>query len=157
LADMLDYPLAGFDAYHVSCPCQGYTELNSQGKEHHPRLISAMRKRLLETGKPFVIENVTGAVSELPGSLLLCGSMFGLRVQRHRLLESNFLMLAPGPCRHKDGCISVHGRSIWDSSQRGTTRRDGRVRPAIASLEVGARAMGIDWMSHQELTQAIPP
>ena len=156
-ADALTYPLQGFDVIHASPVCKGYTELNAHGKEKHPKLIPAVREYLRLTGKPYVIENVTGAVQVMPGSIVLCGSMFGLMVQRHRLFESNVLLFAPGPCRHKSGCISVHGQSIWDSSQHGTTRKDGRIRPAIVPLERGMAAMGIDWMLHEELTQAIPP
>ncbi len=157
VADALTFPLAGFDCYHASPVCQGYTELNSTGKEHHAKLIPAIRERLQATGKPFIIENVDGARSELPGSITLCGSMFGLGVQRHRLFESNVLLFAPGHCRHGKGCISVHGHSIWDSSLRGTTRKDGRVRPGIVSFEAGCEAMQINWMTQEELTQAIPP
>ena len=28
-ADALTYPLEGFDAYHASPPCQGYSEVNT--------------------------------------------------------------------------------------------------------------------------------
>src|SRR5260221_1005624 len=156
-ADALTFPLDGFDVIHASPLCQGYTELNFQGKERYPKLIPQVRERLKASKKPFVIENVMGAVSSLPGSITLCGTMFGLKVERHRLFESNILLFAPGPCKHKRGCISVHGNSIWDSSQRGTIRKDGRVRPAIVPLEMAFEAMGIDWMTRAELVKAIPP
>jgi hypothetical protein len=156
-ADAMTFDLDGYDAIHASPLCQGYTELNFQGKERYPKLIPQIKKRLKASGKPFVIENVMGAVSSLPGSITLCGTMFGLKVERHRLFESNMLLFAPGPCRHKKGCISVHGYSIWDSSQRGTVRKDGRVRPAIVPLEVAYEAMGIAWMTRAELVKAIPP
>ncbi len=149
--------LADFDAIHASPVCKGYTRLNAHGKERHPKLIPAVRARLQDIGKPYIIENVAGAKNELPGALWLCGTMFGLAVQRHRLFESNVLLLAPGACRHGKGCISVHGHSIWDSSRQGTTRKDGRVRPGLASLETAYQAMGIDWMKRDELVQAIPP
>lgn len=156
-ADALTFPLDGYDAYHASPLCQGYTELNTLSKEKYPRLIPVMRKLLQATGKPFVIENVEGAKQSMPGHLLLCGSMFGLRVQRHRLFESNLLLFAPGPCQHGNGCISVHGHSIWDSSQRGTIRKDGRRRPATVSFEEGLRAMGVTReVTRDELVQGIP-
>lgn len=160
-ADALEYldtaDLRRYRAVHSSPVCKGYTELNSTGKERHLRLILPVRERLEKTGLPWVIENVEGAKSELPGSLMLCGTMFGLRVERHRFFECSDLIFAPGPCQHGGGCISIHGNSVWDSSRRGTTRKDGRVRPAVIPWREGAKAMGIDWMSHQELTQAIPP
>ncbi len=156
-ADALTFSLNGFDVIHASPVCKGYTELNAIGKEHHQRLIPAMRDRLRQVNRPWVIENVEGAIHSLPGSMTLCGSMFGLRIWRHRLFESNCLLFAPGHCQHRNGCIGVYGQSIWDSSQRGKTRRDGRVRPAIVPLEIGALAMGIDRMTREELVQAIPP
>lgn len=160
-ADALAYldtaDLSQFAAVHASPVCKGYTELNARGKERHRKLIPDVRQRLEKIGLPWVIENVAGAVSELPSSLMLCGTMFGLEVERHRFFESSILLFAPGPCQHKHGCISVHGNSVWDSSQTGTTRKDGRVRPAIIPWQKGAKAMGIDWMTHQELNQAIPP
>ena len=59
-ADMLYYPLNGFVAYWCSPPCQGYSNATrndskwvtySQGKQT-PRLIDAIRFRLLLTRKP---------------------------------------------------------------------------------------------------------
>lgn len=160
-SDALEYldtaDLGQFAAIHASPVCKGYTELNSSGKANHARQILLVRDRLERIGLPWVIENVEGAVSELPASLMLCGTMFGLRVVRHRFFESSHMLFAPGPCQHKDGCIGVYGGSVWDSSRTGTTRKDGRVRPAIVPWEIGAIAMQIDWMTHQELTQALPP
>src|SRR4030043_68681 len=61
-ADALTYPLDGFDAYHASPPCQGYSisrhMLWTKGAE---KLIPATRTQLIVTGKPYVIENVPGA------------------------------------------------------------------------------------------------
>jgi hypothetical protein len=160
-ADALEYldtaDLSQFSAIHASPVCKGYTNLNSTGKEHHLLLIPDVMRRLKRIGKPWIIENVQGAVSELPGSLMLCGTMFGLQVERHRFFESSHMLFAPGPCRHRNGCIGVYGGSVWDESHTGTTRKDGRIRPAIVPWQEGARAMDIDWMEHEELTQAIPP
>ena len=160
-ADALEYldtvDLRQFRAIHASPVCKGYTEMNTTGKDRHQKLIQPTRVRLERTRLPWVIENVEGAVSELPGSLMLCGTMFGLRIERHRFFESSHILFAPGPCQHGDGCIGVYGNSVWDSSRPGAIRKDGRVRPAIIPWQEGAAAMGINWMTHQELTQAIPP
>jgi len=156
-ADALTFPLDGFDVIHASPVCKGYTELNSRHKTRHEKLILPVKERLQRTGKPFVIENVEGAVLELPGSITLCGTMFDLLVWRHRLFESNILLFAPGPCQHSLRPIGVYGATFWDSSQPGTLRKDGRRRPAITTLQVACEAMAINWMTHEELTQAIPP
>lgn len=160
-ADALAYldtaDLSRFSAIHASPVCKGYTNLNSMGKERHLLLIPDVTQRLKRISKPWIIENVQGAVSELPGSLMLCGTMFGLQVERHRFFESSHMLFAPGPCQHRNGTISVHGNCVWDSSQTGTQRKDGRMRPRSVGTEAGRKAMGIDWMTGTELSQAIPP
>src|SRR5258708_36026248 len=83
--------------------------------------------------------------------------MFDTPVRRHRLCESNIMLLAPGPCQHSLRPIGVYSATFWDSSQPGTPRKDGRRRPAITALQVACEAMAINWMTHEELTQAIPP
>ncbi len=159
-ADALTFPLDGFDVIHASPVCKSYTYCNLAPKGKYPRLIAAVRERLLHSGKPFIIENVIGAKRDMKASLLLCGSMFGLQVQRHRLFEiggTDLFIYPPGPCRHENATIGVYGRSVWDSSLPGTRRKDGRARPDSVSVEVGRAAMGIGWMSQEDLAQAIPP
>jgi DNA (cytosine-5)-methyltransferase 1 len=85
--------------------------------------------------------------------------MFGLAVRRHRHFEASFLILTP-PCRHgaRKERLYPGGRS---------RERGGHCRaPARFTVEVGARdiplavqqlAVGIDWMTLEELSQAIPP
>lgn len=150
------YHLSDFAVIHASPVCKSYSWLNGAGKDH-PRLILTVKERLRRTGLPWVIENVMGAAESMPGALMLCGSMFGLAVERHRLFESNIMWFAPGPCRHSNGCIGVYGHSIWDESQMECRRADGRNRPATVPVQVGRAAMDIDWMSMKELSQAIPP
>src|SRR5713226_9004155 len=99
-ADALTCSLDGFDAYHASPPCQLYSRTHRLWKSSvHPDLVDPLRQRLRATGKPYMLENVPGA--PLPGSIVLCGTMFGLGVLRHRLFESNVLLFLPGPCAHK--------------------------------------------------------
>src|SRR6266699_3089203 len=159
-ADALTFPLEGFDAYHASPVCKSYTYCNLSPKERYPRLIGEVRERLAATGKPYIIENVIGAKRAKHASLLLCGSMFGLPMQRHRLFEignTDLFIYPPCPCNHSNATISVCGHSVWDSSIEGTRRKDGRRRPDSVPVEVGHRAMGITWMNKEELAQAIPP
>ena len=152
----------GFDAIHASPPCQAYTHarhLGNRGRKDHPQLIAATRGLLEATGLPYVIENVEG--SPLRNPVLLCGSMFGLSVRRHRLFESNMALLV-APCVH-----AYEGEPRFPS----TPRADGS-RPLSAvvnpmsrdvSHQMLADGMGIDWMPASgfrptnELREAIPP
>ncbi|SRR6266536_1774540 len=159
-ADALTFPLDGFDVIHASPVCKAYTYCNLSPKGKYPRLIAAVRERLQASGKPFIIENVMGAKSDLKASLMLCASMFGLPMERERLFEignTDVFIPPPGPCNHAIAHISVVGHSVWDSWLPGTPRKDGRPRPDSVPVEIGHAAMGISWMSKEELAQAIPP
>jgi DNA (cytosine-5)-methyltransferase 1 len=179
-----------YDAIHASPPCQAYSVLKHLSNGTHPDLVDATRDALQDTGKPYVIENVVGAPLRWP--LLLCGSMFGLQtpcgaqLRRHRLFESNILLMSPSHCQHgnqtimvaghdyHDGkvrhhnrqAISVHGGKARDRSKNrtitvtGSTPQQNVERNWIRdsfSIEEARIAMGIDWMVMQELSQAIPP
>ena len=143
-ADALTYPLDGFDVIHASPPCQSYCPLNAINKREYPRLIDAMRERLVASGVPWVIENVKGA--PMPFYVELCGQRFGLNVFRHRIFETSHLIFSPGRCSHRGLRATTSGGSVMAvySKQRGT-------------LAQWQEAMGIDWMDKDELTEAIPP
>lgn len=146
-ADAMTFPLKGYDAIHASPPCQAYSGLNRLGKQDHldrPMLIAPIRDRLKAAGAPYVIENVVGAPLLAP--IRLCGSSFGLKVQRHRLFECSFAALAP-PCQHNRSSIGVYGDHPQVSV--GMNRAH--------SLADAQKAMGIDWMDWPELCEAIPP
>jgi DNA (cytosine-5)-methyltransferase 1 len=154
--DALDFPLDGFDAVHASPPCQAYSTMGQRYAEtqaSHPDLIAPTRDMLETSGLPYVIENVMGARWEMVNPYRLCGSSFGLGVHRHRLFETNFPMMVP-PCAHTSEGVPVYGkldgRRVW-------TRADGSELRVPRELSEGAEAMGIDWMTWNELTQAIPP
>ena len=106
-----------FDVIHASPPCQGYSvETPMAYRQNHPRTITKVRQALIVTGKPFVIENVPNAKSDMVNPVTLCGSMFGLRVWRHRCFEivPELFFLLP-PCDHSFVPVLVTG----------TTRRKG--------------------------------
>lgn len=158
-ADAMTFPLTGFDAIHASPPCQGYVQwqnLNAErygSRVEHPQLIDVVRKRLRETGLPYVIENVQGA--PLEKQVTLCGSMFGLKVRRHRMFECSHLLMGQPRCAHTGDEIAVYGkldgRRIW-------TRSDGSEVRAARTIEEAQVAMGIDWMPEwDEIKEAIPP
>lgn len=152
-ADALEFVQAHgkeFDAIHASPPCQAYTRAqNAAGRAHlHPDLVSPTRTALLGTGKPYIIENVVGA--PLQNAIVLCGLAFGLKVKRHRLFESNMLLLAP-PCpNHAVDYYVIFGHEVRN-------RRHGAADGRKNSIAGGREAMGIPWMTQAELSEAIPP
>jgi DNA (cytosine-5)-methyltransferase 1 len=159
-ADALTLPmdfLKSFDAIHASPPCQSYSDLAKRNGNAHewPRLIEPVREMLVETGRPYVIENVDGA--PLINPAVLCGTMFkGLRVLRHRLFESNFLILVPPHGKHPrchtfDKRKSHYGKTN-DMIDFVSVNGGGNCTIAAAR-----DAMGIDWMTKDELNEAIPP
>lgn len=143
-ADALAFPLDGFDFVWASPPCQAYSLGSLRWPKRWPDLVAPVRERLAPC-RAWVIENVPRAPLRNP--VTLCGTMFGLRVVRHRLFESSFALTAP-PHR---------------CAPRGCTKRKEYVTCAghggfgSNSFPVWCRAMGIDWMNKYELSQSIPP
>jgi len=147
-ADAMTFPLEGYDFIHASPPCQAYTSLNAIWKKKHPELIGPTRKALKKLGKPYVIENVPGAPLENP--FMLCGTMFGLRIIRHRLFEIYPpLYFAPHTCKH-DKAAAWHGRPATENEFIAVTGH-------FSGVAVAQKVMEIDWMGQKELAQAIPP
>lgn len=158
-ADALKYPLDDFDVIHASPPCQAYTRarhLQLCRKKNHPELIPPIQERLKASGKYYVIENVPGAPLHNP--FMLCGTMFGLRVEiqgilyelrRHRLFESNIMILTP-QCHHKLPVIGIygHGESKPMRDKRGFQ---------ISTVEIRRTVMDMPWASRDEIAEAIPP
>lgn len=153
LGDALTVDLEGYDAYHASPPCQGYTTMNNRHGSAYPKLLAEVRERLQATGKPYVIENVPGAKRSMTSPITLSGEMFGLGVHRPRLFESNvLLMLPPKPPRQADP-VAVYGKQ---DGRRLRTRADGS-ELRVGDLATGSAAMGIDWMNWDDLREAVPP
>lgn len=169
-ADALDYVTKHghkYDAIHASPPCQGYSvtahSLTPAQLAKYPRLIGQTRDALRATGKPYIIENVVGAPMEDP--VLLCGSMFNLtapdtdgsplRLERHRLFESNVPISAPSACVH-DPLVAVGGVYGGGASKR---HEPGAGRGGYTPVKsVRGALMGIDGqMSQLGLSEAIPP
>lgn len=150
-ADALTYPLDGFDVVHASPPCQAYSAAMAHFTDgRHPELLDPVRARLRATGRPWVIENVVGA--PLPFSFVLCGSMFDLPVRRHRLFETDPFLLVP-PHRHR---VDDHPVVITGGRLSKALRAERPWTENVTSEEAKA-AMGIGWMTRDELSQAIPP
>jgi DNA (cytosine-5)-methyltransferase 1 len=161
-ADALTFPLGGFDFIWASPPCQGYTAMrHAPGTLGAPLLIDAIRERLSQTSANWVIENVEDAAWAMRDPVMLCGSMFGLgaqgcRLQRHRLFEANFHIPA-FECAHDDRpVIGVYGGHARKRSAKhgGRGTKDTWVGGHKAAA---SEAMGIDWMTLAEISEAIPP
>lgn len=161
-ADALTISLTGYDFVWASPTCQRFTAMKyapgAKG-DAHPDMIAPMRKRLQSAGIPWVMENVVGAPLRDP--VTLCGSMFGCgaqgcQLQRHRNFESSFSIAQPA-CRHDDrpviGIYGGHARRRAASAGGRGTRDVWRGGHKAAASE----AMGIDWMTLGELSEAIPP
>jgi DNA (cytosine-5)-methyltransferase 1 len=135
-------------AFAASPPCQRYSvETPQKYKCNHPDLIGQTRELLLETGKIFIIENVTGARFHLRNPIMLCGSMFHLPIWRHRWFEIHPAMfILTRPCDHSNIPVLITG----------TTRRNGYPRTE-PSADVRRAALGTPWMVISEMDDAIPP
>jgi DNA (cytosine-5)-methyltransferase 1 len=156
-ADALNFPIDGFDFIWASPPCQRFSDLAKRNgnADNWPDLIDPIRRRLKVSGVPWVIENVDGAPLRDP--VVLCGTMFPtLRVLRHRLFEANFPIAQP-----------AHGRHPLVYTMDRRKAHYGRLDQNVAFVQVtgggncskanAASAMGIDWMTKEELNEAIPP
>jgi DNA (cytosine-5)-methyltransferase 1 len=152
--------LTDFDAIHASPPCQSYSDLSAFAGKDHPRLVEPIREQLQRQGRPWVIENVEGAPLIRP--IILCGSMFGLgawcndgkyhQLRRHRLFETSTFFLVQ-PCRHIGKPVGVYGNGGGNKARVDAGLVNGMTGTASERRE----AMGIDWMTRDELSQAIPP
>ena len=153
-ADALTFPLEGYDFIWASPPCQDYSALKLFAGHLRGKLIPEVRTRLTATGVPFVIENVVG--SELVNPIVLCGSMFGLGVWRHRLFECSPPILMVPICQHPEvrGPVDVTGLGGPIAERKKNTGGNPR-KPK--NLEHARAVMGINWMTRPELSQAIPP
>jgi DNA (cytosine-5)-methyltransferase 1 len=143
------------DVIHASPPCQRYSTMSQRWNgraETHPDLIEPTRTALRAAGVPYVIENVPGAPLIEPA--LLCGSMFGLGVRRHRLFEADRLLFT-AVCRHASQPPKYwtydHGK--WHMSPVAPVYGHGGGK----AKDQWSEAMDIDWMTVTELAQAIPP
>lgn len=149
--DALEAKFDGVDFVWASPPCQAFTAYKRRAGHVRPRanLIPAVRERLRAVGIPYVIENVLGAPLKSP--VMLCGSMFGLDVRRHRIFETSFPMLSPA-CRHE-----TQRPRFPQATNRKNLRNTVEVGVWRIPLKTQRQAMGIDWMELKELSQAIPP
>ena len=146
----LPVDISRFDAIAASPPCQAYSKMAAVTGKDYPDMVGDVQNLLDEIGLPYVIENVKGA--PLRDAIMVCGTMFGLLVLRHRYFETSFDMPYFGHphCRHLRKTVK-QGR--WPDRERNYHCVTGH----FADQEFARVAMGIDWMTGSELSQAIPP
>lgn len=171
--DAMTWPLDSYDTIHASPPCQRFTALRSMPTAlEHPDLLTPTRERLKASRLPYVIENVEGA--PMPEAFTLCGSSFGLgtgdaELRRHRQFETNVGLILVPPCYHGQRAVAI---GVYGHTGGSSTRARSRVIGVYGghgrnrrrdfntqgfSIAQRREAMGIDWMTGTELSQAIPP
>lgn len=151
--------LREFDFIWASPPCQSYSAATPIAhRKNHPDLVAPVRDLLEKSGRPWVMENVV--LSPLRRDLLLCGEMFSLGVQRHRLFEiSGFGVRQPQHVPHK---------GITDRWARKTCRPELARYSTVAGYGEGRAGRNIvrEWQTAMEishiqnkrtLAQAVPP
>lgn len=173
-ADAIEYVLEHgheYDAIHASPTCTGYTRGTAAIPDRftrYDRLIGATREAVLVTGKPYVIENVADARPELIDPIMLCWSMFNeagsvldadgtpLRMERHRLFESNVPLVPPGECYHpRDVQVAgSYGGARRDKVEARVIRKGGYVP---RSVDVQRALLGTYWMTEKGCQLSIPP
>lgn len=173
-ADAMTFPIDGYNVIHASPPCQKFTSMSVMpNARDHEDLLTPTRIRLVESGLPYVIENVPGAPLDIRpvdlfdegGGFMLCGSMFGLRtdeyeLRRHRWFESSQYLLQP-LCRHSTrtviGFYGDHARTRRRTKKLHNKDAGGDITGNAAKLALVDALMDIDWMTWTEANQAIPP
>lgn len=122
----------------------------------------------------------------LCGTMFELQTSCGAELQRHRLFELNWDCPMPPPCRHgwagvigvygghardRRRVVTVYGHHYIDQAERsrecrrtitvtGSTAQQNVVRNTerhVFTVEDAKTAMGIDWMTMADLSQAVPP
>lgn len=155
-----------FDAVHASFPCQRWAANGANpAASDWPDLITPGRELLEATGLPWVMENVPTA--PLRRDLLLCGKHFGLTatdddgtelvLRRHRVFESNVLLMQPPKCHHprSEQVAGVYGGGRDDKIEARTIRKGGYA-PSSARVQSDLLG-GVPWMTGKGRRECIPP
>lgn len=147
--------LSLFHFVWASPPCQHYSKgAGKAGTRHkHRALIPDTRNLLIRCGKPWVIENIYTARQHLRNPVMLCGTQFDLGVFRHRCFETSFKTVAPDHKPHT-GKIGDGKYHTVAGHAGGSSMRDGWKNGSTEDWKI---AMGIDWMTGDELAEAVPP
>lgn len=144
-----------FDFISASPMCRDHTPLTSvAGRTGTEWQVGAIREALIASGKPYVIENVMTAPLRQDISIRICADTLGLRTVRHRRFEpgNGIALIEPPWCenQHRARTATSRRRERWDQGWHVSVTGD-------VGVYVGPEALGIDWMTGDELSQAIPP
>ena len=143
---------------HASPPCHAYSTLNNRFRSTaSPMLIEPIRERLKFLGEndvTWVIESVEGAKAYMQNPLRLHGGMFGMRVYRPRLFETNAALAAPPRGGRPINPVSIYGR--YEDGRVLRNRVDG-TQLVAASLQQAQEAMGMPWSDWNGIRDAVPP
>ncbi len=146
-----------FDAVHASPPCQDHSDLAHRvGKHDTGHLLDDTLRALNSFRGPWIVENVESA--PMPGSLVLCGTEFGLSVvcndgkrrwlRRHRQFASNLVLMGAGGC----SCAGRPIAGVYGMGGEGPGTRGYKVARRNAY-----ELLGVPWMTQTGAAQAIPP
>ncbi|MGQ5649494.1 class I SAM-dependent methyltransferase [Streptomyces sp. EKR5.2] len=140
-----------FDFIHASPPCQHDTDCQRIQGNTHPDLIAPTRTALECTGRPWVMENVGGAVPKLRDPVMLCGAMFALATYRHRFFETGGGFTLPQPC-HPSHTVpqAKMGRPVPPGHY-------GQYVGNFSGVDLARQVMGVPWMNRDGIRECIPP
>ncbi|EDY46506.2 DNA cytosine methyltransferase [Streptomyces sp. SPB074] len=140
-----------FDAIHASPPCQHDSDCQRIQRNAHPDLIAPTRTALEATGRPWVLENVGGALPKLCEPVMLCGPMFGVRTYRHRYFETGGGLTFPQPAHLAHTVPQAKmGRPVppgWYGQYVGN----------FSGVQAAREVMGVPWMNRDGIRECIPP
>ncbi|MEU5886857.1 SAM-dependent methyltransferase [Streptomyces sp. NPDC047461] len=140
-----------FDFIHASPPCQHDSDCQRLQNNTHPDLIAPTRAALEATARPWVIENVGGAVPKLREPVMLCGPMFALATYRHRYFETGggFRLTQPGHPAHTVPQAKM-GRPVPPG-------HFGQFVGNFSGVPLAREVLGVPWMNRDGIRECIPP
>ncbi|MER6023051.1 SAM-dependent methyltransferase [Streptomyces anulatus] len=153
-ADAIAYVLehgAEFDVIHASPPCQHDSDCQRLQGNTHPDLIAPTRTALQASGRPWVLENVRGALPKLEQPVMLCGPMFGVETYRHRYFETGGGFTLPQP-HHPGHTVpqAKMGRPIPPGHY-------GQFVGNFSGVQHARTVLGVPWMNRDGIRECIPP
>ncbi|MFJ3751911.1 methyltransferase domain-containing protein [Streptomyces rubiginosohelvolus] len=153
-ADAIAYVLehgAEFDVIHASPPCQHDSDCQRLQGNTHPDLIAPTRTALQATGRPWVLENVRGALPKLERPVMLCGPMFEVETYRHRYFETGGGLALNQP---------HHPAHLVPQAKMGRPVPPGHYGQFVGNfsgVDLARRVMGVPWMNRDGIRECIPP
>ncbi|WP_328749636.1 SAM-dependent methyltransferase [Streptomyces sp. NBC_00285] len=142
---------AAFDFIHASPPCQHDSDCQRIQDNAHPDLIAPARAALEASGRPWVMENVRGAVPKLHRPVMLCGPMFAVDTYRHRFFETGGGFTLDQPC---------HPTHLMPQAKMGRPVPPGHYGQFVGNfsgVDLARRVLGVPWMNRDGIRECIPP